>query len=381
MDFSLSEEQVMIRNMARQFAREMEPEAREAEESQEFSHAITKRMAENGFLGMVVPEEYGGMGTDYTSYLLVIEEIARANMSQSMVVGLHNSLLAYPLLAYGTEAQKKKYLHGLATGYMLGCYSLSEPNAGSDAGGIATTAVKTDDGYVINGSKIFSTNGSVADFLILFVKTNPDLGYKGMSALLVDTDTPGFAVGKIEKKMGILASPTCELSFTDVKVPHDALLGEEGKGIRIALETLDGGRVSVAATGVAMGEEAFDLAVKYAKERNQFGHPIADFQGIQWKLADMRTEIDAARYLTYYAAWRKDQGLPYTREASQAKLFATEMASRCIHSSMQIHGGYGFMKEYKIEQLYRDCKAAELYEGTSEIQRTVIGRAVLKDKS
>ncbi len=379
MDFSLTEEQEMTRSMARKFALEIEDAARLAEERGEFSQEITRKMAENGFLGMTVPEEYGGMETDFISYLLVLEEITRVSLPQAMTLGLHNSLLSYPLIHHTTEEQKKKYLTGLATGDLLGCYALSEPNAGSDAGSIQTVAVMDGDDYVIDGTKMFATNGSVADFILVFAKTDPDKGYKGMSAFLVDVDTPGFSVGKIEQKMGLMSSPTCELVFRDVRIPRSAMVGEKNTGFRIALETLDGGRIAVAASGVAMGEAALEEAVKYAKERVQFGRPIADFQGIQWMIADMRTEIDAARWLTYRAAWLKENGKKFTREASEAKLFSTEMASRCADKSMQIHGGYGFMKEYKIEQIYRDVKAAELYEGTSEIQRTIIGRSVLKD--
>jgi alkylation response protein AidB-like acyl-CoA dehydrogenase len=379
MDFSWTEEQEMIRNMARQFADEIREEAAEAEEKGEFSRPITKRLAENGFLGMCVPEEYGGQGLDFTSYLIATEEISRASAGQGMTLGLHNSLLNYPLLVFGTEEQKRKYLRGSATGELLGCYALSEPDAGSDATHIKTAAVKKKDRYVINGTKIFITNGSVADFVILFSKIDRGGGaIRGMSAFLVDATAPGFSVGTVENKMGLKSSPTCELIFRDVEVPESALLGAPGKGLRIAIETLHGGRIAVAASAVGMAEEAFEAARDYARAREQFGQRIADFQGIQWLFADMRTEIDAARLLTYEAGWRKEKDLPYARQACQAKLFATETATRTASRAIQIHGGYGYMREYRIEQIYRDAKAAEIFEGTSEIQRSTIGRDVVR---
>lgn len=379
MDFSLTEEQEMIRKMARSFADQIRDEAMEAEEKGEFSRNLTRKLAENGFLGICVPEEYGGQELDFLSYLIANEEISRASAGQGMTVGLSNSLVNYPLQHFGTEEQKRKYLHGSATGELLGCYALSEPDAGSDASHIKTVAVKKGDRYVIDGRKIFITNGSVADFIILFTRLDRGgKGIRGMSAFLVDADTKGFSVGTVEKKMGLKSSPTCELIFDGVEVPETAMLGEPGKGLRIALETLHGGRVAVAASAVGMAEEAFQAARRYALEREQFGHKIADFQGIQWLFADMRVEIDAARMLTYAAGWRKQNGMSYSREASEAKLYATETATRCAGRSIQIHGGYGYMREYRMEQIYRDAKAAEIFEGTSEIQRTTIGREALK---
>ncbi len=378
MDFRLNEEQEMVRNMARQFADDIREEAMAAEKRGEFSRELGKKLGENGFLGMTVPEEYGGQEMDFLSYLVATEEISRASAGQGMVVGLHNSLLNHPLLLYGTEEQKQKYLKGSATGELFGCYALSEPDAGSDASHIKTTAVKKGSEYVVNGTKIFITNGSVADFIILFAKVDKGKRSRRMSAFIVDADAPGFRVGTIEDKMGLKSSPTCELIFEDVVVPESALLGEEGKGLRVALDTLHGGRVAVAASAVGMAEEAYQAGMKYALEREQFGHKIADFQGIQWMLADMRTAVDAARHLTYYAGWRRENGLPYSREASQAKLFATEAATRCAGASIQIHGGYGYMREYRVEQIYRDAKAAEIFEGTSEIQRSTIGRELLR---
>ncbi|MFH1679599.1 MAG: acyl-CoA dehydrogenase family protein, partial [Candidatus Eisenbacteria bacterium] len=354
MDFSWNEEQEMIRNMARQFADGIREEAAAAEESGEFSRPITKKLAENGFLGMCVAEEHGGQGLDFLSYLIATEEISRASAGQGMTVGLHNSLINYPLVHFGSEEQKRKYLRGSATGELLGCYALSEPDAGSDATHIKTTAVKKGDRYVINGTKIFITNGSVADFVILFSRIDRGSGViRGMSAFIVDKMTPGFSIGTIEKKMGLRSSPTCELIFENAEVPASALLGAEGKGLRIAIETLHGGRVAVAASAVGMAEEAFEAARAYALQREQFGHRIAEFQGIQWMFADMRTEIDAARFLTYEAGWRKEKNLSYARQASQAKLFATETATRTASRAIQIHGGYGYMHEYRVEQIYR----------------------------
>ncbi len=381
MEFSLNEEQQMIRNMARQFAGQIRAEAMEAEEKGEFSPSLTRKLAENGFLGMCVPEEYGGQELDFMSYVIATEEISKATAGQGMIVGLHNSLLNYPLQHFGTEEQKKKYLTGSATGELLGCYALTEPDAGSDAAHIKTVAVRKGDRYVINGTKIFITNGSVSDFVILFTKLDQSgKGIaRGMSAFIVDKGTPGFSIGTVEKKMGLKSSPTCELIFQDVEVPETAMLGGPGKGLRVALETLHGGRVAVAASGVGMAEEAFCIARAYALEREQFGHKIADFQGIQWMLADMKCEIDSARLVTYEAAWRKDEGMPYSRQASQAKLLGTEAATRVAGKAIQILGGYGYMNEYRVEQIYRDAKAAEIFEGTSEIQRSTIGREILKE--
>jgi alkylation response protein AidB-like acyl-CoA dehydrogenase len=379
MDFSWTEEHEMIRNMSRQLAGEIRKEAAEAEEKGEFSRPITKKLAENGFLGMCVPEEYGGQGLDFLSYLIATEEISRASAGQGMTMGLHNSLVNYPLLHFGSEEQKRKYLTASATGALLGCYALTEPDAGSDASHVKTTAVKKGDRYVINGAKIFITNGSVADFVIVFTKVDRGgTGFRGMSAFLVDTKTPGFSVGTVEKKMGLKSSPTAELIFKDVEVPESAMIGSPGKGLRIGLETLHGGRVAVAASAVGMAEEALQAARGYALQREQSGQRIAEFQGIQWMLADMRTEIDAARLLTYDAGWRKEKGLPYARQACQAKLYATETASRVASRAIQIHGGYGYMVEYRMEQIYRDAKAAEIFEGTSEIQRNTIGHDVLR---
>ncbi|MBN1826019.1 MAG: acyl-CoA dehydrogenase family protein [Candidatus Eisenbacteria bacterium] len=379
MHFGLTEEQEMIRNMARQFASDIREEAQKAEDEGVFSRELAGKLARNGFLGMCVPEEYGGQEMDFLSYLIATEEISRAAAGQGMLVGLHNSLLNFPLQHFGTEEQKRKYLVGSATGALLGCYALTEPEAGSNATNLKTIARKDGDDYVINGRKIFITNGSVADFVILFARLerNGKLT-RHVSAFLIDKGTPGFSVGTVEQKMGLKSSPTAELIFEDVKVGPESLLGPEGKGLRVGVDTLHGGRIAVAASGVGMAEEAFVCARAYALEREQYGHKIADFQGIQWMLADMRTEIDMARLVTYDAGWRKQEGLPYARQASQAKLVATETATRCAGRAIQIHGGYGYMREYRMEQIYRDAKAAEIFEGTSEVQRSTIGRDVLK---
>lgn len=378
MNFGLTEEQEMVRNMARQFADDIREDALAAEEEGAFSFDLAKKLAENGFLGMCAPEEYGGQEMDFLCYVIATEEISRASAGQGMLVGLHNSLLNYPLQVFGSEEQKQKYLRGSATGELLGAYALTEPEAGSEATKLRTVAVKKGDRYVINGRKIFITNGSVADFVILFAKV--ETGGKGMrrvSAFIIDKGTKGYSVGTIENKMGLRSSPTSELIFEDVEVPETAILGKPGRGLRVGLDTLYGGRIAVAASGVGMGEEALQSARKYALEREVSGHKIADFQGIQWQFADMRNAIDAARLITYEAAWRKENGLPYNRQASQAKLLGTEAATYCAGKSIRIHGGYGYMKEYRMEQIYRDAMAAEIFEGTSDIQRGNIGRDVI----
>ncbi len=378
MDFSWSEEQEMVRKMAREFAEEIREEARLAEEEARFSHDITRKMGEMGFLGMTVPEEYGGFGAGYLSYLVALEEITKVSPPQGMTMGLHNSLVAYPLLVFGTEAQKQKYLAPVAKGEKLAAYALTEPDAGSDAANQRTRAERTDGGWKITGAKIFITNGAVADIVLVWAVTKPGERAHGISCFIVESSWPGFHVGAVETKMGLASSPTTELSFDGLLVPAENLLGVENEGFQIAMATLDGGRIAVAAQSCALADAALDKAVRYAKERVQFGKPIAQFQGISWMLADMKVDLEASRLLVQRAATLRERGEPHTLEAAIAKLHATEMATRVTGKAIQIHGGYGYMREYGVESLYRAAKAAELFEGTSEIQRTIIGRTLTR---
>jgi len=378
MDFSWSEEQEMVRKMAREFAEEIREEARHAEEESRFSHEITRKMGEMGFLGMTVPEEYGGFGAGYLSYLVALEEITKVSAPQGMTMGLHNSLVAYPLLVFGTEEQKRKYLAPVAKGEKLAAYALTEPDAGSDAANQSTRAERTDAGWKISGSKIFITNGAVADVVLVWAVTKPGERSRGISCFIVESSWPGFQVGAVETKMGLASSPTTELSFDGMFVPFENLLGVENEGFKVAMATLDGGRIAVAAQSCALAEAALEKAVRYAKERVQFGKPIAEFQGISWMLADMKVDLEASRLLVLRAATLRERGEPHTLEAAIAKLHATEMATRVTGKAIQIHGGYGYMREYGVEALYRAAKAAELFEGTSEIQRTIIGRTLTR---
>lgn len=374
MDFSWSEEQEMVRKMAREFAEEIREEARRAEEEARFSPEITRKMGEMGFLGMTVPEEYGGFGAGYLSYLVALEEVTKAAPPQGMTMGLHNSLVAPPFLHFGTEEQKKTYLAPIAKGERLGAYALTEPGAGSDAANLSTRAERVTGGWRLTGTKIFITNGAVADVVLVWAVTKPGERAHGISCFIVEAGSEGYRVGAVETKMGLNSSPTTELVFDGCFVPEKNLLGTENDGFKIAMATLDGGRIAVAAQSCALAEAALERAVAYAKERVQFGKPIAHFQGIQWMLADMKVDLEAARLLVYRAATLRERGERHTLEAAIAKLHATEMATRVTGKAVQIHGGYGYMREYGVELLYRAAKAAELYEGTSEIQRTIIGR-------
>ncbi len=378
MDFSWNDEQQMVRKMAREFADEIREEAGHAEDQARFSHEITRKMGEMGFLGMTVPEQYGGFGARYLSYLVALEEITKAAPAQGMTMGLHNSLVAYPLLSFGTEAQKTKYLAPIAKGETLGAYALTEPDAGSDAANQKTRAERVDGGWKITGTKIFITNGAVADVALVWAVTRPGERAHGISCFIVESSSPGFAVGTVETKMGLNSSPTTELVFDECFVPDENLLGAENEGFKIAMATLDGGRIAVAAQSCALAEAALERAIRYAKERVQFGKQIAQFQGIQWMLADMKVDLEASRLLVYRAAALRERGERHTLESAIAKLHATEMASRVTGKAIQIHGGYGYMREYGVEILYRAAKAAELYEGTSEIQRTIIGREITR---
>ncbi len=379
MDFKLTDNQKMIRNMVREFAeKEIEPVAAELDEKEEYPHDILKKMANLGLLGIIVPTEYGGAGLDTVSYAIVIEEISKKCASTGVVTSVHNSLVCDPILKYGTEEQKKKYLPILAKGEMIGAFSGTEANAGTDLGAMETTAVIDGDHYVINGSKMFITSGGEAGIHIVFAMTDKSAGYRGMSAFIVESDTEGFEVGSIFEKMGINASLTAELIFEDMHVPKENLLGEEGQGFKIALGTLDGGRIGIAAQAVGIAQRALEESIEYSQQRQQFGRPISKFQAIQWKIADMATNIEASRLLLHRAAFTKDQGGRFSKEAAMAKLFASETAVKAALEGVQIHGGYGYTKEYVVERLLRDAKITEIYEGTSEAQKMVIAKNVLQ---
>ncbi len=378
MDLKFTEEQEMIRKMVRDFAqKEVAPIAAEIDDKGIVPFENIKKMGQLGLLGLTVPEKYDGGGADAISYVIAIEELAKACASTAIVMAVQNSLVCAGLEKFGTEEQKEKYLRPLARGEKIGAFALTEPGAGCDSAAQLTTAVRSGDGYVINGTKHFITNGSFADIVILFAMTDKAQKHRGISGFIVEKGTPGFTVGKEEHKMGIRGSNTCELVFTEVHVPATARGGEEGQGFKIAMTVLDAGRIGVAAQAVGIAQAAYEAAVKYSKERVQFGQPISQFQAIQWMLADMATRIEAARLLTYNAALAKMSGQPYSKEASMAKLFASETAVWVADRAVQIHGGYGYMKEYSVERNYRDAKITEIYEGTSEVQRMVIARAVL----
>jgi len=382
MNFELSEEQLLIQAMVREFAAaEVAPIAAEIDRNHRFPEELIPKLAEIGLMGVPFPAELGGAGADYLSFTIVVEELARVCASTSVIVAAHAGLAAYPIFTYGTPEQKEKYGRSLASGEKLGAFAITEPGAGTDAGSGKTTAVLDGDEYVLNGSKIFITNGGYADVYVVTAMTDRERGTRGISAFIVEKDTPGFSVGERERKLGIRASSTTPLYFSDCRIPKAALLGKEGKGYLMAMETFDGGRVGVAAQAVGIAQGALDDSIAYAKERVQFGKPIATLQAIQWMIADMATEIDAARLLVYRAAWLKDNGLRFGQEASMAKLFASEMATRVAGKAIQIHGGYGFTESYPVERHYRDAKITEIYEGTSEVQRmTIAGNALRKHR-
>ncbi len=379
MDFELTEDQKMIKEAAREFASEkLAPKAQEFDEKEELPKELYKELADLGYLGMLMPEEYGGSGLDFISYILTMEEFSKACAALMISLSVHNSLVCEAIYKFGTEEQKKKYLSKLTKGEFIGAYSLTEPQAGTDAGSLKTTALLKGDHYLVNGTKTFVTNGGIADLFVLFVLTNPEAKSKGISCLLVDKGLKGFNIGAKEKKMGIRGSDTREISFEDCLVPKVNLIGEENKGFRIALELLDSGRIGVGAQSVGIAQSALAEALKYSKERVQFGQPICNFQAIQFKLANMATQIEAARLLVYRAAWLKQNKMQCIREASMAKLFASEIANYVVNEAVQIHGGYGYMKEYAVERYFRDARVTEIYEGTSEAQRMVISRDLLK---
>lgn len=379
MDFKLTEEQKMFQTMVRDFATiEIKPVAAKIDEDGEFPADVIKKAGALGLFGITISEKYGGSGGDYLSMAIASEELSRASASVGAIFLANLSLACYPIYKFGNEEQKKKYVTAVARGEKLVCFGLTEPGAGSDASALETTATLQGNQYLLNGTKIFITNGAEAQFAVVFATTNKTIGYKGINAFIVEKGTPGFSVGKEEKKLGIRGSSTVELIFENCAIPRANHLGEEGKGLRIALEAIDSSRVTVAAQALGIAQAAFDDALTYAKDRRQFGQPLVNHQAIQWMLADMATHIDAARLLTYRAAWMKDQGMEYVREAAMAKLYAAETSSLVTNHAIQIHGGYGYCKDYPVERYLRDAKITEIYEGTSEMQRMTIARNLVK---
>jgi len=378
-NLQLTEDQLLLQKTVREFAEaEIKPRARELDETGHFPRDLFAKAAELGLTGVAIPESEGGAGFDHLSYSIVIEEISRCCASTGVILSVQNSLYCDPLHRYGTDEQKKRLLLPFARGEKIGCYALTEPQAGSNAAALQTKAVKKGDRYILNGTKAWITNGGAADAAIVYVNTEPSKGEKGITAIVVEKGTPGFKVGKEEKKLGISATACSELVFADCDVPAANRIGDEGEGYKVALSTLDGGRIGIAAQAAGIAQGAFDAALKYSKERLAFGHPIADFQAIQFMLADMATEIDAARLLIRKAAWKQDAGARFSMDAAMAKLFASEMATRVAHKAIQIHGGNGYSREYPVERAYRDARITEIYEGTSEIQRLVISSWALR---
>jgi len=378
--FDLSEDQQAVRAMVREFAEaEVRPIAARIDETHEFPTATTRKMAELGLLGMFAPEAYGGAGLDYVSYVVAIEELSRVCASHGVIASVNNSLVCYPIMTYGNEAQKKKYLVPLAKGEKLGAYCLTEPDAGSNAANQQTTAVADGDHWVLQGTKLFVTNAGPAEVLVVYAATDRSLGPKGISAFIVDADTPGVTKGKKEMKLGIHASDTREIAFAGARVPKENLLGELHKGYTVALATLGGGRIGIAAQALGIAQAALEASVRYAGERRQFDRLIGEFDAIRAMLADSAVEVDTARLLTYHAAWLRDQGRPHVKEASLAKWHASEAATRCANLAIQVHGGYGYLTEFGVERLWRDARICEIYEGTSEVQKMVVAGQVLKE--
>jgi butyryl-CoA dehydrogenase len=381
MDLDLTDSQTHVRDMVRRFATERLDQAGvETDRTHRFPSAIIKELSELGIMGIFVPETYGGAEMDHVSYALAIEELSVQCAATGVIVSAHSSLGMWPILGLGTEQQKRRFLPAMAAGKHIGCFALTEPQAGSDAAGQKTRAVRDGDSYVINGTKNFITNGPQASVAIVFAMTDPAAGHRGISAFIVDTTTPGWQVVRNEDKMGIHGAHSAQLSFSDMKVPADCLLTGEGQGFKVAMKTLDGGRIGIAAQAVGIARAALQESLKYAGERRAFGAPIGSFQAIQWKLADMAVEVDAARMLTLQAAALKDAGQLHTKESAMAKLFAAETAMKAATEAVQIHGGYGYTKEFKVERFFRDAKITEIYEGTSEIQRLVIAGQVLGER-
>jgi butyryl-CoA dehydrogenase len=378
-NLELTEEQKLLEKEVREFAEaEVKPRAKELDETGRFPRDLFAKAAELGLTGVALPESEGGAGFDHISYSIVIEEISRCCASTGVILSVQNSLYCDPIHRYGTDEQKRKFLLPFARGEKIGCYALTEPQAGSNAAALQTKAAKKGDRYVLNGTKAWITNGGAADAAIVYVNTEPEKGEKGITAVVAEKGTPGFKVGKEEKKLGISATACSELVFTDCEIPVGNRIGNEGEGYKVALSTLDGGRIGIAAQATGIAQGAFEAALKYSQERLAFGHPIAQFQAIQFMLADMATEIAAARLLIRKAAWRQDTGARFSMDAAMAKLFASEMATRVAHKAIQIHGGNGYSREYPVERAYRDARITEIYEGTSEIQRLVIASWALR---
>ncbi len=380
MDYLLTDEQKMLRDMVSKFAKEeIKPVATKMQAEETFPESIVNQLGELGVMGIAYPEEYGGAGMDFVSYMLAVEAISRYCASTGVIVSAHSSLVVDPIFRFGTEAQKKKYLPDLCSGKKIGCHALTEPGAGSDVGSLKTTAKLAGDKWVLNGTKHFITNGANAEIAVIFALTEPEQKTRGVSAFIVEKGTPGFKVGKLEDKLGIRASTTAELIFEDCAIPKDNLLGELNKGFKIAMITLDGGRLGIASQALGIAKASIEDSIAYSKERQQFGQPIANFQAIQWMLAEMETEYEAAWLLTYRGSLVKDRGMRYSKEAAMAKLKASETASFCANKAIQIFGGYGYIKEFNPERYLRDAKITEIYEGTNEIMRIVISSALLKD--
>lgn len=369
----------MIRAMVSEFAeKEIKPLAAEIDETGEFPWQTINKMAKLNLMGLPIPKELGGAGVDTISYAMAVEEIAKRCASTAVIMSVHTSVGTYPIYLFGTEEQKEKFVPPLARGERIGAFALTEPGAGSDVASIQTTAVLKGEHYVLDGSKIFITNGGVAGSVVVLAMTDKSKRHRGISAFIVEKDTEGFTIGSKEKTMGMIGSDTSELVFENCKVPKENLLGKEGMGFKIGMKALDGGRIGIAAQALGIAEAALSEGIKYAKEREQFGRPIAKFQAVQWMIADMACEIEAARMLVYHAAYMKDQGADYSKEAAMAKLYASEVAMRSAIKSLQIHGGYGYIKDYPVERFFRDAKVTEIYEGTSEIQRMVIAANLLR---
>ena len=369
----------MLQETVRAFAeKEVRPAASRMDREGTYPRELVKKLAEIGLMGAFIPAEYGGSGMDLVSYVMAMEEICKVWASLGVIMTVNNSLVCDPLFRFGSDAQKSRYLPALARGEKLGCYALTEPAAGSDAGGLQTRATRNADGYCLNGTKLFITNGKYADLAIVYAITDPSRGKKGISAFLVEKGTEGFSVGKVEDKLGLRSSDTAELLFRDCRVPKESLLGVENEGFKIALTTLDGGRIGIAAQALGIAQGCLEEALAYAKQRKQFGEPIAKFQAIQWMLADMSAEIEAARALAYRAAWLRQRGAQVSQQAAMAKLFASEAANRIAYKAVQIFGGYGYIKEFSVERYFRDARITTLYEGTSEIQRLIIARNLIQ---
>ena len=380
MPYLLTEEQIMLRDMVRKLAQnEIAPRAAEIDRTHRFPRENIEKMAELGLMGVPIPEEYGGAGCDFLSYIITIEEISRACASTGVILAVHTSVGTFPILYFGTEEQKQKYVPKLASGEYIGAFALTEPNAGSDPAGLSTAAKLDGDHYIVNGNKIFISNGGEAEVYVTFVTTDKSKGHKGITCLLVDRDTPGFAIGKTEEKMGLHGDITTELVFDNARVPKENLLGKEGEGFKVAMSLLDGGRIGIGAQGLGIAQAALDVAKDYAKERVQFGKSIASFQAIQFMLADMATRVDCSRMLVYRAARLREMGLPYAKEASMAKMYSTDTAMEVTTNAVQILGGYGYCKEYPVERYMRDAKITQIYEGTNQIQRIVIAKHLLNE--